>query len=46
MEKFSVENSKVSLPALKGNDWKKVLKRYDPPEEELDIIRKILTYDI
>ncbi len=31
---------------MKGNDWKKVLKRYNPPDAEIDLIKRILTYDL
>ena len=36
----------MEIPKVKGNDWKKVLKRYNPEQLEIDLIKKMLTYDV
>ena len=36
----------MEIPKIKGNDWKKILKRYNPEQLEIDLIKKMLTYDV
>jgi serine/threonine protein kinase len=45
MAVYSKENANMHIPKVKGNDWKKILKRYNPSSLEVDFIRQILTYD-
>jgi glycogen synthase kinase 3 beta len=42
---FSAGNDALQLPKVKGSDWDRILKRYNPSELEIDLIEKILTYD-
>jgi glycogen synthase kinase 3 beta len=37
-------NAEIQLSVLPGTDWGKILRRYAPSEEEMDLIRKIITY--
>ena len=46
MAKYSEENAQIELPKLKKADLGKILGRYKPEETELDLIKKILTYDV
>ena len=43
--RFSIENSEIRLPRIKGADLKRILDRYKPEDSELDLIKRILTYD-
>jgi serine/threonine protein kinase len=38
-------NAQLQLPIVRGSDWGKILKRYAPLEAEIDLIRRVLTYD-
>lgn len=38
-------NAGLQLPVLRGTDWNKILKRYSPSEAEVDLIKRVLTYD-
>jgi len=40
------EIEEVSLPRVKGADLAVILKRYNPEQSELDLIKKILTYNV
>lgn len=35
----------MEIPKVKGTDWRKILKRYNPEELEIDLIKRMLTYE-
>lgn len=44
VEEWSPINASIQLPVLRGTDWAKILRLYSPSEDEVDLIRKILSY--
>jgi hypothetical protein len=40
-----VNLSSLPLPKIKSTSWAKILKKYNPEPELIDLIDKILTYD-
>lgn len=44
--KFYTNSAEFDLPRVKGEDLSIILNRYSPDELEVDLIKKILVYDI
>lgn len=36
----------ITLPTIQPANWKKILKRYRPEDELIDLIKGLLTYDV